>query len=190
MAMTPRASRRTAINLPEGDWHGRPRDRGDTVTRTEPEKPYRWWEWLAPPLLVAALMYVMGLSFAKAYYREFGVGLLSLNIPNQYFFVYGFQVLRAYAWVVMPIYAAAIPAGWWLRRRSSAAGAVMLAAAPLLILLLFVASHCLGERNGARVFRLEAGADFPSLPQSGSGFEPTPTGTSQRAGTPCQWRMT
>src|SRR5690242_15190793 len=42
----------------------------------------------------AAILYFMGWSFGYFYFQQFGLGLLDLDIPFQFFYVYGFWVAR------------------------------------------------------------------------------------------------
>lgn len=44
--------------------------------------------------LLAALLYTAGWAFAYHYYDKFHLGLIGLDIPREYFFVYSFWVIR------------------------------------------------------------------------------------------------
>ena len=125
----------------------------------------RWWEWLAPVALVAGLTYIMGWAFAQAYFAEFGVGLIALDIPHQYFFVYGFRVVLDSAWIVLSVYAILILAAWRLRSRFHANPELSLAAMPLLVLLLFVGSYHLADSDGMRKFESQRDRDYPAFPR-------------------------
>jgi len=52
-------------------------------------------------LLVAAVVYVAGWTYAYHYFGHFGLGLLTLEIPLEYFFMYGFWVFKAWWWLVL-----------------------------------------------------------------------------------------
>ncbi len=52
--------------------------------------------------LIAALVYFTGWTYAYHYFGHFKLGLLTLEIPTEYFFVYGFWVFKAWWWLVIP----------------------------------------------------------------------------------------
>ena len=49
------------------------------MTPPQTQGSLHWWEWIAPSVLIAALTYVMGWSYAATYFDAFGVGLVSLT---------------------------------------------------------------------------------------------------------------
>jgi hypothetical protein len=44
--------------------------------------------------LITALLYTAGWSFARRYFENFHLGLLPLEIPKEYYFIYSFWVLK------------------------------------------------------------------------------------------------
>ncbi|MFO1371390.1 MAG: hypothetical protein U1F42_03020 [Candidatus Competibacteraceae bacterium] len=52
--------------------------------------------------LVTALVYFTGWTYAYHYFGHFKLGLLTLEIPIEYFFVYGFWVFKTWWWLVIP----------------------------------------------------------------------------------------
>ena len=44
--------------------------------------------------LITALVYFTGWTYAYHYFGHFKLGLLTLEIPTEYFFVYGFWVFK------------------------------------------------------------------------------------------------
>ncbi|MBL8252034.1 MAG: hypothetical protein JNJ76_00345 [Candidatus Competibacter sp.] len=52
--------------------------------------------------LITALVYFTGWTYAYHYFGHFKLGLLTLEIPTQYFFVYGFWVFKTWWWLVIP----------------------------------------------------------------------------------------
>lgn len=52
--------------------------------------------------LITALVYFTGWTYAYHYFVHFKLGLLTLEIPTEYFFVYGFWVFKAWWWLVIP----------------------------------------------------------------------------------------
>jgi len=52
--------------------------------------------------LITALVYFTGWTYAYHYFGHFKLGLLTLEIPIEYFFVYGFWVLKSWWWLIIP----------------------------------------------------------------------------------------
>lgn len=52
--------------------------------------------------LITALVYFTGWTYAYHYFGRFKLGLLTLEIPTEYFFVYGFWVFRTWWWLMIP----------------------------------------------------------------------------------------
>lgn len=52
--------------------------------------------------LITALVYFTGWNYAYHYFGHFKLGLLTLEIPTEYFFVYGFWVFKKWWWLVIP----------------------------------------------------------------------------------------
>lgn len=54
--------------------------------------------------LISALIYATGWTYAYHYFSHFKLGLLMLEIPVQYFFMYGFWVFKAWWWLLVVLY--------------------------------------------------------------------------------------
>ncbi len=52
--------------------------------------------------IITALVYFTGWTYAYHYFGHFKLGLLTLEIPAEYFFVYGFWVFKTWWWLVIP----------------------------------------------------------------------------------------
>jgi len=52
--------------------------------------------------LFTALVYFTGWSYAYHYFGHFKLGLLKLDIPTEYFFLYGFWVFKTWWWGIVP----------------------------------------------------------------------------------------
>ena len=52
--------------------------------------------------IITALVYFTGWTYAYHYFGHFKLGLLTLEIPTEYFFVYGFWVFKTWWWLVIP----------------------------------------------------------------------------------------
>lgn len=105
--------------------------------------------------VVAAYLYFTGWVFAYFYYKDFGVSLLSLDMPLQYFFTYSYTVLdtgRGVTLVVLLLGAIYMYAA----KRLSSAGMIglLVAAFPLLFLAARSVSHLESVRT-------RVAADFP-----------------------------
>ncbi|MCB1805293.1 MAG: hypothetical protein KDJ99_09140 [Candidatus Competibacteraceae bacterium] len=54
--------------------------------------------------LLSALVYLAGWTYAYHYFGQFKLGLLMLDIPTHYYFMYGFWVFKAWVWIVIAVY--------------------------------------------------------------------------------------
>lgn len=52
--------------------------------------------------IITALVYFTGWTYAYHYFGHFKLGLLTLEIPTEYFFVYGFWVFKRWWWLILP----------------------------------------------------------------------------------------
>lgn len=59
-----------------------------------------WLDWATLFTLTGALVYSAGWTYAYHYFDQFRLGLLMLNIPTEYFFIYGFWVFKT-EWVIL-----------------------------------------------------------------------------------------
>ncbi len=124
----------------------------------------RWWEWISLPSLMTALIYVMGWSYAYAYYAAFNLGLLSIDIPGQYFIIYGFWVLRDNWWLFL-IYFVIAGAWWGVRRCRWFRNDLAVALVPLLILALFIGAYQLARHSAVQRFQAQQQEDYSAYPQ-------------------------
>lgn len=114
--------------------------------------------------LSAALVYTAGWSYAERYFAHFQIGLLALEMPTEYYFVYGSWVLGHWWWLVLLGAALAVPVLWslppaawrsrWLR-----------AVALLLVLALCMGMRVLGGTTGSQHYRLQQATDFRDSPR-------------------------
>ena len=137
--------------------------------------------------IIIALLYTAGLSYAYHYFAEFHLGLLGLEIPQAYFLLYGFQVIRNRVFSVLLCIIGSIGIYFLLRflwRRSAghslsgeegdtgpenAGGGrllllriAILAGSPICLLLLFIVFSRIGASTGRSVYARELRNDFPS----------------------------
>ncbi|MDM8546107.1 hypothetical protein QUF61_06400 [Candidatus Venteria ishoeyi] len=124
----------------------------------------RWWEWISLPSLMTALIYVIGWSYAYAYYAAFNLGLLSIDIPGQYFIIYGFWVLSDHWWLLL-LYLGIVAIWWLLRKRPRIQHALATALVPILILALFVGAYQLARYSAVQHFQAQQQQDYPAYPR-------------------------
>jgi len=86
--------------------------------------------------LLVPLLYTAGWSYACHYFERFHLGLLGLNIPREYFFLYSSPAMIA-------------------RGRGGGLFAIRVIAVPIFILILFLIFYALGGMNS-----------FPSYPRA------------------------
>lgn len=63
-----------------------------------------WLDIAAALTLIIALIYATGWTYAYHYFGHFKLGLLMLEIPIQYFFMYGFWVFKTWWWLLLVLY--------------------------------------------------------------------------------------
>jgi len=122
----------------------------------------RWWEWISLPALLAGLIYVTGWSYAYAYFALFNLGLLAIDVPGEYFIIYGFWVLRDHGWLVL-VYFAFITLWWLLCHYWQVAQSLLTALIPLL--LLFISSYQLARHSAVQHFQAQQQQDYPDYPR-------------------------
>ncbi len=135
--------------------------------------------------LLVPLLYTAGWSYAYHYFSHYHMGILGLDIPREYYFLYSFWVIRD-QWVsflaAISISVTLIAAKGLLRIRETAFIERMKAASsckclrslrfpicfvliPVAVLLLFTLFYDMGARTGTASFRLQDLNDFRSIPR-------------------------
>ncbi len=127
----------------------------------------RWQEWISLPALATGLIYVTGWAYAYAYFEKFHLGLLSIDIPGQYYIIYGFWVLRDHWWLIF-VYLGLI--GLWRRygrygRHPRIDRGIVAALIPLLILSFFIGAYQLARYSAAGAFQAQQQQDYPAYPR-------------------------
>lgn len=90
--------------------------------------------------LIAALIYAGGWSYAYHWYDGFELGLIGLGIPYEYHFMYGFWVVKAYWWLILPIAILLVAVlVLWARL-----GPILIPAMPIWVPLTFLLFYSLG----------------------------------------------
>lgn len=117
--------------------------------------------------LTTVIVYVGGWAFAEQFFAHFNVGLLTLEIPFQYYLVYGFSALQdQWPWGLL-IYTFGVFVYLWGRggivflRSITWLSTVITMLAPVVIVGLIVASYDLGARTGSERFAALRSADYP-----------------------------
>lgn len=115
-------------------------------------------------ILVAALLYTAGWTYAYDYFANFRVGVLALEIPLEYFFIYGLWVFQqSWLWVVgigLPVW---LMAAWnwrWSQRSRSWWQVVAQLLAVVLLVGLFGGSALLGRIQAEAYFAVQRKTDY------------------------------
>ena len=119
-------------------------------------------------LLISALLYTAGWSFAFRYFERFHVGLMALELPKEYFFIYSFWVARDHLGLL--IAGLLVASGLWvlwsrLRHQGRVILPVVLLLSPLALLGLFWTSYALGRSTAESVFIEQRENDYPDYPR-------------------------
>lgn len=115
-------------------------------------------------VLIAALVYVAGWSYAERYFAHFQLGLLALEVPLEYYFVYGVQVLGHRWWLALAGAVLAVPLGGLLPP-TTRPNRWLRVGALALVLALFLAMRWLGSATGSHSYRQQQARDFPDSPR-------------------------
>lgn len=122
--------------------------------------------------VATAFLYIAGWSYAYHYFQCFHLGLIGLEIENEYFLLYDFWVWRANLCWMLPCLLAAISLlllfqRFWQQRPELLhwLRPVAQIGVPTSLLLLFLALYQLGAWTGQADFAREQRADFPSYPR-------------------------
>jgi hypothetical protein len=120
----------------------------------------RTLESAAIVVLITALIYAAGWSYAYHWYDRFDLGLIGLGIPSEYHFMYGFWVAQSFWWVVL-LLATLLTAAllFWDR-----AGCVLVSIVPIWVPLTFVMSYLLGAVAAAGDYRDHKDSGFQRYP--------------------------
>jgi hypothetical protein len=145
-----------------------------TSDRT-PAVSFAWLEIVGIGTLLIALCYTCGWSYAYHYFERFNLGLLGLDIPREYFFLYAFWAINDQFWWTALLLGAGVGVLTGisillrlLRRRFPIFGnryPVRLGYAIVIVgtaSLTFYGSYTLGERAAVSVYRYQADNGFPS----------------------------
>jgi hypothetical protein len=127
--------------------------------------------WLNITLLISlttALIYVSGWTFAYEYFSLFRIGLLSLEISTEYFFMYGFWVLKANApWLGLAYLFGLLLWFWPPGHKPEYVQVIMpviKALLPIGVAVLFVLFYLLGDQLARDKFTEQQIGDYPSYP--------------------------
>ena len=134
-------------------------------------------------MLVVALFYTAGWSYAYHYFDCFHLGLLGLEIQREYFLLYGFQVLRERFFLVLLCLLCSGGLSFFVLRFSqrrerqlaseeTEGGAEMLRLRVIILLggtgwllLMFLVFYQFGSLTGHDIFEQEQKHDFPAYPR-------------------------
>jgi len=142
-------------------------------------KNHQWIIDLAMLMAILPMLYTAGWSFAYHYFECFHIGLLALNIPKEYFFLYSFWVVKGQWFILIPVLVALgvlyFLAIHFIRKYIQAnplsdikkhliqAGSVILV--PAFVLLMFWLCYDLGDREAKKAYQYQAEKHFPYYPR-------------------------
>ncbi len=139
-------------------------------------------------ILLVPLLYTAGWSYAYHYFDHFHLGLLGLDIPREYFFLYSFWTIRDQLLLSLVALLALVVVYYLVRffhrrvkpgvkkhgKRKEAPQpgnkheflqAISLLLAPVLILSLFMLFYYMGDRAAKSAFEIQAQEAYPSYPR-------------------------
>ncbi len=111
-------------------------------------------------VLITALVYTAGWAYAYRWYGQFSVGVIGLEIPPEYHFMYGFWSVRDFWWALL-LYLAPVAAWHWWRPQL---GPWVWRLAPVWALLLFVGAYGIGSSAASGDFRRHLASGFAVFP--------------------------
>ena len=134
--------------------------------------------------LFIALIYTTGWSYAYHYFERFHLGLLALDIPREYFFLYGFLALKEKFFKVLFLFilVTVFVFGYWVMarrrisknqrnsptltalRKSLYGSVTTVIILPAVTLLLFMTFYSIGSSVADSLFEKEVKSDFRSYP--------------------------
>jgi hypothetical protein len=125
-------------------------------------------------VLITALIYAAGWSYAYHWYDRFDLGLIGLGIPSEYHFMYGFWVAQSFWWLVL-VLATLLTAvlAFWGR-----VGPLLVLSTPIWVPLAFVLVYLLGANSAEDDYRDHKISGFQRYPWVRAWMEPV-TGDSK-----------
>jgi len=122
--------------------------------------------------LATALVYATGWIYAYHYFANFQLGILSLDIPAEYYLMYGVIVFRDWWFLALPLLAVAMlmpylsRQAWWKRYLTNVLSRFN-RGIPLFSLLLCLLGlvFVLGESTANRDYQQQRTDDFPNYPR-------------------------
>ena len=124
--------------------------------------------------LVTALVYTAGWFYAFYYFAGFNIGLLTLQIPKDYFFVYGFSALKDHVFLITFVYGLAVMFYLFphvaqrlkfFKDRQKMLSLLVTILTPVLILLLFAGAYRLGKSTAMASYEEQRLNDYPAYPR-------------------------
>ncbi len=144
-----------------------------------PKSLPQWIELGKIITLLVPLLYIAGWSYAYHYFDRFHLGLLGLDIPKEYLFVYSFMVIK-WQYYIFVLILTGLAIGYfliklavkkYLKRHPSSdtleakIQSIMLATLAIAVLMMFWVFYLLGNRASQQNYDYEKTNDFPSYPR-------------------------
>ncbi|GBC63784.1 hypothetical protein DENIS_4782 [Desulfonema ishimotonii] len=122
--------------------------------------------------LITALFYTAGWAFAYRYFEKFHVGLLTLELPREYYFVYSLWVAQdnlvlMIAVLILALFFGGIILAAWRQFGQYAAiiRKALILLSPLILLAFFCISYNLGTSTANARFAEQKQTDYPDYPR-------------------------
>jgi len=140
-------------------------------------KNHQWIIELATLIAILPMLYTAGWSYAYHYFDCFQIGLLTLDIPKEYFFLYSFWVIKG-RWLIFIFVLVGLGALYFLtihfllKQTNTASDmkkdliqGICVVLIPIAILLIFWLFYFFGKVAAQKAYQDQADNDFPSYPR-------------------------
>ncbi|MCP4353597.1 MAG: hypothetical protein GY795_49755 [Desulfobacterales bacterium] len=142
----------------------------------ENNNKHQWIELGTIITILIPMFYTAGWSYAYHYFDCFRLGLMGLDIPKEYMFLYSFWAVKKNL-LIFVLLLAVVGGGYILfkfvyrkyrtffERRPEIFQAIAIVLIPVAILLMFWLFYWFGERAGKKDYLYQAGNGFSSYPR-------------------------
>ncbi len=144
---------------------------------SEPSEKHQWIELGTVITILVPMFYTAGWSFAYHYFDQFHLGLMGLDIPKEYLFVYSFWAVRDnLLWFLLLLVGVGIfflgikflhkkTQAHTVSDRGAYFQTCLIILIPVAILLAFWLFYSFGDRAGRNAYQEQVKKDFSSYPR-------------------------
>jgi hypothetical protein len=125
-------------------------------------------------LYIASLIYTVGYGFVYTYFDRFNIGLLSLEIPKEHYFIYSAFAIKkeiGYSVFLYSLFFGLVAFIFWFLKSNcmkdinrSVVKGVLLFILPVVVLFSFIGSYKIGGNAGKAEFDKQTASDFEAYP--------------------------